>query len=1543
MKNNYDFDFADEQSYDGELGAVFSPEKTVFRVWQPFAESAEVRIFDGEKPVENIPMRQNGGVWECEKPGNCAGLAYDYLITRNGETVNAPDPYSRAVTADGERSLIVDMNANKPDDWDNQPELQRGISAENPVVYELSVRDFSTDESANFVNRRKFAAFCEDGITNSHGGIVGLEYIRSLGVTHIQLMPVFDFDLDGSEYNWGYNPRFYNAPCTCYTQKNSVLELRELVAAAHAKGIGVIVDVVYNHLYSAENSAFGRIFPSYYFRQNEDGSYTNGSGCGNEFASERKMARKFIIDSLEFLAREYRLDGFRFDLMGLLDIETLRGAEKRLRAINPDILLYGEGWTGGESALAEEFRAVQKSACKLPGYAFFNDSFRDGVKGSVFDDTDCGYVNGTSDEYHLIPIKQVLTGKFVDFWTENAAQTVNYVECHDNLTLFDKLTASLKNADSRQITAAGRTAAALTLLSRGISFIQAGQEFLRTKNGEHNSYNLPDSINSIKWDLVTENRAEVEYYRGLIALRKRLFNGFFGCSFVDLGGGFMINYKHSDGGYALIVNPTDETVIVEKSGKFAIYADSEQVSDKPIRKTEGLRCAARSVLFAEVRYEVTQRLTELRKLMYERNISAYIVCTDDFHGSEYVGEYFKIREYLSGFTGSAGTLVVLPDTAALWTDGRYFIQAEKELSGSGIELMKMREKGTPTIAEFLAESLTDSAVIGFDGRAVSASFAERLLKSLAYKNITEKSDEDLGGMVWEKLDKRPKLSSEPVFELPESVCGFTAAEKIEKIREKLKKERADCLVISALDEIAWTLNLRGNDVEYNPVFLSYIIISESEVLLFANRKIFPENIAEKLEKTGVKILDYFDVYNEEIWLYKRVWLDSGAVNFRLKNTVKKRCEIIDKKSPILVMKAVKNPAEIEAIKLAHLIDGCAVSRFILGFKYGFTNGDKMISEISAAQLLEESRKYVSDEIYRRTRFDECRYLGQSFAPIMAYGEHGAIVHYSATEQTNTDIKPRGLLLFDTGAHYLGKKIAGTTDITRTLVIREPTADEKRAFTIVLAAHLELLNARFPRGTRGSVLDYAAREVFWKDGMDFNHGTGHGVGFLLNVHEGPQRISHNAANDPSFEPGMIVSCEPGYYVEGKFGVRHESLMLCVEDEEHEGFLRFEPLTLVPFDKDGIDLDLLTDKQIEYLNSYHRLVYDKLSKLDDLLNSEWLRSVTEPVKKSSELGSSVRIKNGALDMIPDSIEEFYTVPDGVTLIRFTLFFRRGVKRVTLPSSVRHIEEYAFKECKMLEEINLENVRTIGEYAFFGCESLKAVSLGEGLEKIGDCAFSNTGIESIVIPSSVKSIKSNIFPTYANSIELFDSTEVFNVDFDYDLMSNSFRDSITRVRECTVTMRFAESGNIKFKLVIPKEDMVGAVTCFTDRKFNFELYDRFIVENSEKIVNYIDVPDDHTNLVNMIVYRLKYPYKLTDIARDDYFSVLAEYQNDLWDHVFQNRDIELLEILANGQVITRENIVDLINRSVKEKMTEFTAFLLNCKNERFPDMTDDHIDLE
>lgn len=591
------------------------------------------------------------------------------------------------------------------------------------------------------------------------------------------------------------------------------------------------------------------------------------------------------------------------------------------------------------------------------------------------------------------------------------------------------------------------------------------------------------------------------------------------------------------------------------------------------------------------------RISALRELMKGRGIDAYIVCTDDFHGSEYVGEYFRSREYLSGFTGSAGTLVVALDSAALWTDGRYFIQAKAQLDGSGIELMRSGEKGVPTIEKYLCEKLPDGGVIGFDGRAVSDAFAEKLLGKLAFKHVTERSDEDLVGMVWED---RPPLSREPVYALPESVCGMSAADKISAIREKIRECHADCLLISALDEIAWTLNLRGGDVDHNPVFLSFMAIFEDKILLFIHREILGEKNVKNLERIGVKILPYEDVYDPRIWLDKTVWLDSGTVNFRLKNAVKKQCKIIDKKSPILMMKSVKNNAEIEALRAAHFLDGIAVTRFMYWLKH--TVGKERVTEISAAEKLEEFRRMSAD------------YLGQSFEPIMAYGTHGAIVHYSATEETDAELLPRGLLLSDTGGHYLGERAAGTTDITRTFVLGELSEEERKAFTIVLAGHLELLRAVFPKGVRGSALDAIARRPLWQHGMDFNHGTGHGVGFLLNVHEGPQRIAWRAVNDAPLEEGMITSDEPGYYVEGKFGIRHESLILCKKCEllECDGeYCCFEPLTLVPFDRGGVIPELLSAEQRGYLNDYHALVYEKLSPHFSGDEAAFLKEMTDPI--------------------------------------------------------------------------------------------------------------------------------------------------------------------------------------------------------------------------------------------------------------------------------------------------------------------------------------------
>ena len=581
-----------------------------------------------------------------------------------------------------------------------------------------------------------------------------------------------------------------------------------------------------------------------------------------------------------------------------------------------------------------------------------------------------------------------------------------------------------------------------------------------------------------------------------------------------------------------------------------------------------------------------EQITALRREMKNRGIFPFIVLTEDFHGSEYVGAHFKVREYLSGFTGSAGTLVVTEDEAALWTDGRYFIQAASELSGSGIMLMKDGEPDTPSIEKYLREKMPVNSVLGFDGRTVNAAFARRLEKALREKNVTFKTDEDLGGVVWVN---RPPLSKQPVFVLPERICGLSRAEKLAKIREKMRAEKADCLALSALDEIAWILNLRGGDVDYNPVFLSFLLVFENRVQLFAERSIFGEEIAEALKKDGVEIHPYEDIYSALNDLSCNVWVDPRAVNYRFLMSLED-AKLLEKPSPVVMMKACKNAAEISGERSAHIKDGAAVTRFMLWLKKAVRT--ERVTEISAAEKLEEFRKAGEG------------YLGQSFEPIMAYGEHGAIVHYSATEATNAVIEPRGLLLSDTGGHYLD----GTTDITRTFVLGELSDEEKRAFTLVLAAHLELLGAVFPKGVRGSTLDGIARKPLWEHGLDFKHGTGHGVGFLLNVHEGPQRISWHARNDALLSEGMITSDEPGLYVEGKFGIRHESLVLC-EKAEFDGFLKFSPLTCVPFDTAGIDKRYLTAEQITRFNEYQRWVCEKLS---PLLSDEERAELAESTK-------------------------------------------------------------------------------------------------------------------------------------------------------------------------------------------------------------------------------------------------------------------------------------------------------------------------------------------
>ena len=593
-----------------------------------------------------------------------------------------------------------------------------------------------------------------------------------------------------------------------------------------------------------------------------------------------------------------------------------------------------------------------------------------------------------------------------------------------------------------------------------------------------------------------------------------------------------------------------------------------------------------------------ERLAALRAEMKKRNIDAYVIPTDDFHGSEYVGAHFKCREYISGFTGSAGTLVVTKESAALWTDGRYFLQAADQLKGSTIDLMKMGEPDVPEISEYIAAKLPEKAKVGFDGRTVMEGFAEKLTDAAKDKTIRLCGDEDLVGLVW---NDRPDLSKEPVWEVPTGTAGMSRAEKLSKVREKIKEAGADMLVMACLEENAWLLNLRGGDVQSTPVFLSYMVIEETEARLFAAKEIFSPAIRKALADDGIRIMAYSGVerYLKANSEGKTIWADPASVNWRLMNCMKKAVRIIKKADPVQMMKAVKNTTEREGMADAHVKDGVAMVRFLYWLKKNV--GQIKMTELSAAEKLHEFRS------------EQTGFLEDSFNTIMGYGPHGAIIHYGATKESDAEIFAKGLLLIDSGGHYNN----GTTDITRTVVCGEVTDEEKRAFTLVLKGHLNLQNAIFRHGCGGEALDILARQPLWDEKMDYNHGTGHGVGFILSVHEGPQRIHWNAAmtGKKTIEDGMVISNEPGLYIEGKFGVRHENLVLCETTEENEfgKFMHFKALTMVPIDKAGIDISLMSRRDIERLNAYHKQVWKAISTYLEGEEKEWLKEATAPLKK------------------------------------------------------------------------------------------------------------------------------------------------------------------------------------------------------------------------------------------------------------------------------------------------------------------------------------------
>lgn len=538
----------DYEVYEGnDLGAVYTPKMTRFKVWAPEAEAVKLNLYkegEGDNLIERCTMKKSrNGIFTFERQGDCNGIYYTYTVVNHGDEQEAVDPYTKAAGVNGRRGMVINLEKTNPQGFELD-EYRNPEHITDAIIYEGSVRDFTMDESGGVFHNGKFLGLTEANTTNHFGEATALDYISGLGITHVQILPAFDFETvdeknQKAQYNWGYDPDNYNVPEGSYAVNPydgavRVQEMKQMVLALHSRGIGVIMDVVFNHTYRRDDSNLQKIVPGYYYRSDETG-YTNGSGCGNEVASDRPMVQKLIVDSLIYWAKEYHIDGFRFDLMGVLDIDTMNVIAERLKEIRPDIYLYGEGWNGGPSSLAEEKRAFKASAKKMPGIGMFNDDIRDTIKGSVFYDDHLGFVNGGT---HLEnALRYGITGAVahpqVDYdaygskpWAAEPGQSINYVSCHDNYTLWDKLSVSCPEASEEKKKAMNRLCAAIVFTSQGVPFIQAGEEFLRSKplpekkGFAENSYNMPDAVNSIKWDNIHEYPDMIAYYKGLMALRK---------------------------------------------------------------------------------------------------------------------------------------------------------------------------------------------------------------------------------------------------------------------------------------------------------------------------------------------------------------------------------------------------------------------------------------------------------------------------------------------------------------------------------------------------------------------------------------------------------------------------------------------------------------------------------------------------------------------------------------------------------------------------------------------------------------------------------------------------------------------------------------------------------------------------------------------------------------------------------------------------------------------------------------------------------------
>lgn len=592
------------------------------------------------------------------------------------------------------------------------------------------------------------------------------------------------------------------------------------------------------------------------------------------------------------------------------------------------------------------------------------------------------------------------------------------------------------------------------------------------------------------------------------------------------------------------------------------------------------------------------RIEQLRREMAARKIDAYIVPTADYHGSEYVGDHFKARMYITGFTGSAGTAVITADKAGLWTDARYFLQASEQLRGSGVTLYRIGEEGVPTIREFLAQKLPEGGRIGFDGRCVSEADGRAYRKLAEEKGGSLCIDEDLVGLIWEE---RPPLPVAKAWVYGLEYAGRGTTEKLADIRTAMKKIGADRHILTSLYDIAWVLNVRGGDIDSVPVVLSYLAVTGDDCIWFVRDEVLTDELRAYLKVCGVTRQPYDAIYDylAAIRAGEKVLMDTCAVNCRVCASLPAGVVVRSEQNPSVDMKAVKNETELACTRRAHLKDAVVMCRFIYWLKKNI--GRIPMTEISASDHLASLAA------------EQPGFLDLSFETICGYAAHGAIVHYGATAESDIPLQPEGLLLVDSGRHYLD----GSTDITRTIALGPVTAEMKADYTRVARANLNLMYARFLYGCSGMNLDVLAREPFWEVGMDFKHGTGHGIGHLLNVHEGPNGFRWKQSPDRSehavLEEGMITSDEPGVYIEGKYGVRLENEILCRKGEKNEygQFMYFENLTFVPFDLDVIDPDQMDRTDIWRLNEFHAQVYEKVAPLLEPEEAEWLREATRPI--------------------------------------------------------------------------------------------------------------------------------------------------------------------------------------------------------------------------------------------------------------------------------------------------------------------------------------------